>query len=165
LPPALVVGVEAAPHALVEYAPPGSRSDAQGDVYRRFLERQVKPFVEARYRVRTDPQSTLLLGEGAGALFALYAAWSAPQVFGAAVALDVPDLDARATAWCAGEPPKVRPRLWFEQRAGEAARPSATSFLAALQRGADVQVVMAGRSSNRIQRLAAALRSLLPATP
>jgi predicted alpha/beta superfamily hydrolase len=158
----IVVGITAAPQAMAEFAPPGSRDDARGDAYVRFLVSEVKPFIDAHYRTQPGPARAVLLGEGAGGILALYGAWSEPKVFGAAIALGLPDLDARGSAWAQVPPKDGAPRLWIEQESSDMARISTTTLLAALKRAADVQLVMAGPRSSRLTRLAAGLRALLP---
>ncbi|MBK7861090.1 MAG: alpha/beta hydrolase [Archangiaceae bacterium] len=55
-----------------------------------FLSRIVdhlKPFVEKRYRTKNGPENTGVMGSSMGGLFAFYAAWSRPDVFGKAACL------------------------------------------------------------------------------
>ena len=55
-----------------------------------FLERLVstiKPTIDARYRTRTDRESTAILGSSMGGLFAFFAAWTRPDVFGKAACM------------------------------------------------------------------------------
>jgi hypothetical protein len=80
-------------------------------------------------------------------------------VFVAALALDVPDVNAETSEWAASPPPGGRPWLWLEQRGAEKARPSTTALLAAFQRHADVQVVVSGAQASPTARLFAALRA------
>ena len=47
----------------------------------------VKPVIDARFRTYTDRDSTGILGSSMGALFAFYAAWTRPDIFGKAACL------------------------------------------------------------------------------
>jgi hypothetical protein len=162
IPALIVVGIEAVPQAMVEYAPPGSREDARADAYLQFLAREVKPFIDAHYRTLPGPENAVLMGEGAGGLFSVYGSWRMPKTFGIGIGLGLPDMDRRWGAWSQAPPADGQPRLWIEQTSGDMARGSTTSLLATLQRSADVRVVMAGLRSGRLLRLATALRALLP---
>lgn len=48
---------------------------------------KVRPFIDQRYRTRGGPQNTGILGSSMGGLFAFYAAWTRPDVFGKAACL------------------------------------------------------------------------------
>jgi hypothetical protein len=159
--PVIVVGIEAAAQARLEYAPPGSIAGARGEAYVRFVRDDVKPFIDRTYRTLPGREHTFLLGIGEGGLIAVYAAWSQPRVFGAAIALAWEDLDEISTSWA--RTPGHGPRLhfWIEQSALDMPRGSTTHLVALLRRSADVQVVFAERSASRPARVAAALRALL----
>ena len=154
----LVVAIETAGD-VNELSPPGAEAQARGDSLLDFLVDTVRPFVESTYPVRTGRGNAVLLGLGHSALFATWAAWVRGDLFGAAIALDCPDLDATSVAWTATPPRVGRPWLWYEQRATEKARPSSTDLVAALSRHAEVKVVVAGTQSNRTLRLLTALRA------
>jgi hypothetical protein len=157
--PVLVAGIDS--RGWLELAPPGSHPQAHVDAFMRFVADEIKPFVDRAYRTQRGPAATFLLGEGLGGLGALYGAWTRPEVFGNAIALGLPDLDAGSLAWSGRLPDSPALRLWIDQRAATAApRPSTTQLVAALRRGADVQFHVAGSQSSRLVRLAAALRSL-----
>lgn len=64
-----------------EYLDPPN-PDPQGARYPDFLVNEVLPFIEQRYRVRTDAEGRGLGGSSAGALAALFAAVRRPGVFG-----------------------------------------------------------------------------------
>lgn len=161
IPELLVVGIEAAPEAMRDYSPPGSMDGARGEEYVRFVAEVVKPFVDGKYATRSGPESTFTLGCGAGAVIALYAAWTRPETFGGAMALELPDLDRASLAWLDKRPAVGRPRLWIEQPVGDAARPSATAMLEALRAGAEVHYILGTRVSSRVTLAAAGLRALL----
>lgn len=158
VPEVLVVGIEAVPQAVREYAPPGSREDARGDDLVRFLTREVKPFVDRAYRTRA--RDALLMGQGVGAVMAMYAAWTHPEVFAGAIALEFPDVDAVTVSWTQVPPGGRRPWLWVEQKASSRARPSTTQLVATLRRHADVRVIVTGERTSRPARLLAALRAM-----
>ncbi len=159
VPEMLVVGIAASADAVHEHAPPGSEPHARGDSLLAVLTDEIRPFIESTYRVRAERESRLLLGLGGSALFALYAAWQRADLFAGAIAVDCPDVDSQSAAWSATPPRGGRPWLWFEQRASEKPRASSTSFVAALQAHADVQVVVTGPENNRTLRLLSALRA------
>jgi len=159
--PVIVVGIES--RGWLEQAPPGSHPQAHVDAFLRFVAHELKPFVDRAYRTRLDAASTALMGEGIAGLGALYGTWTNPSTFGNAIVLGLPDVDAKSTAWSASAPRGSRPHLWIDQRsASDAIRPSSTQFVAALQRGAEVQFHVAGAQTSRIVRVAAALRALCP---
>jgi predicted alpha/beta superfamily hydrolase len=47
----------------------------------------LKPLIDREYRTRPERSATALLGSSMGGLFSLWAAWSRPDVFGAAICL------------------------------------------------------------------------------
>lgn len=89
LPELLLVGIEPL-HRLDEYTPwsapplvegrPGFGGD--GDAYLAFLIHQVKPYVEAQYRVQNGPSHTGMIGASLGGLISMYAAFKYGDVFG-----------------------------------------------------------------------------------
>lgn len=105
LPTAIVVGIWNTPHRYREYMPQGiyarlpsqlrERIDAShggapvSDAYLRFLVEELKPFIDARYRTRTDRRSTSVMGSSMGGLISLYAMAEYPQVFGQAACLSI----------------------------------------------------------------------------
>jgi predicted alpha/beta superfamily hydrolase len=90
IPPLIVVGVDNAgrrgrPREYLPYVDEflqPSEPDPQGRRYPAFLVDEVMPFVNARYRTRTDPEGTGLGGSSYGALAALYTVVARPGVFG-----------------------------------------------------------------------------------
>jgi predicted alpha/beta superfamily hydrolase len=63
------------------------KSAGDGRRYARFLVREVKPFIDARYRTLPGPRTTALVGSSMGALISIYAALWHPRVFGHVAAL------------------------------------------------------------------------------
>ena len=54
------------------------------DNYLRFIVEELKPFIDAHYRVFTDRAHTLVMGSSKGGLISMYAALEYPEVFSAA---------------------------------------------------------------------------------
>ncbi len=90
IPPAIVVGIDNAgkrmrpneylPWEDIYLQPPVP--EPHGELYPTFLLDEVLPFVEGRYRVRSDPAGRLLGGSSYGALIALFTVLSSPGKFG-----------------------------------------------------------------------------------
>lgn len=59
----------------------------RADNYLKFLVRELKPLIDARYSTRTDPRGTFVMGSSMGGLISLYAMGEYPRVFGGAAAL------------------------------------------------------------------------------
>ncbi|MEU3564092.1 alpha/beta hydrolase-fold protein [Kitasatospora sp. NPDC006786] len=59
----------------------------KGHRYEAFLVDEVKPFVDARYRTRTGPEHTAVMGSSMGGLVAYHMAFRRPEVFGLAAVL------------------------------------------------------------------------------
>ena len=57
---------------------------AEGAAYMAFIVDVVKPYVDARYRTRSDAQSTAIIGSSMGGLISHYAIHRYPQIFGKA---------------------------------------------------------------------------------
>jgi predicted alpha/beta superfamily hydrolase len=130
---AIVVGIWNTPRRMHEYMPakaiegasfilnlgdaPMSPSDLSSDAYLRFLAKELKPFVDARYRTLTGPQDTSVMGSSMGGLISAYAVAEYPDVFGGAGCV--------STHWPAGQgimidylakelPPPGRHRWYFD---------------------------------------------------
>jgi hypothetical protein len=164
IPALIVVGVEAGADARREYGPPGSVDGAKGEAFSKLMIEVVEPFVKAHYSIISGPAGARVLGAGGAALMALYLAWTHPDHFGGAVAIDLPDPGdwSVADAVRTGATPKTRPRLWIDQSAGDVTqRPSTTQLLTELETGATVQYVLAGPRATQIGRVAAGLRAVL----
>lgn len=101
--PFIVVGVWNTPKRFVEYLPqkpamlfPDSlvnqlrnfkKSDFLADNYLQFITKELIPFVEKNYRVKTGMQHRFIAGSSMGGLISLYAICEYPQVFGGAACL------------------------------------------------------------------------------
>lgn len=107
IPEAIVVAVWNTPKRFSEYMPQkpfervkeadlpdmfkSARRQPLGDAYLRYLVRELKPAIDARYRTLPGRESTSILGSSMGGLIALYAVCEYPEVFGGAACL--------STAW------------------------------------------------------------------
>ena len=77
---AIVVGVSP-PDRGAAYTAPGY------EAYGRFMANSLKPWVDARWRTRPEPESTIVMGSSLGGVAALHLAWAHPTVFGRAACL------------------------------------------------------------------------------
>lgn len=98
--PAIIVGIWNTPRRGQEYAPVAGQRPAGlerlakdwggpvvSDRYVRFLADELKPFIDARYRTRSGPRHTFLMGSSMGGLISLYAQIERHDRFGAAACL------------------------------------------------------------------------------
>ena len=76
----IAVAIDHGDNRLGDYIPPedGGRSD----LYARFLVQELKPWVDATFRTRTEPNQTAILGSSLGAVAATYVAWEHFHAFG-----------------------------------------------------------------------------------
>lgn len=83
LPEAIIVGI-----AYGSFAPPTNRRDQDfgsgAEVFQSFLETELLPQVEQR--TRADPERRILVGQSRGGGFALYSAYTRPDMFWARIA-------------------------------------------------------------------------------
>jgi enterochelin esterase-like enzyme len=98
--PTIVVGIWSTPKRLQEYVPakafdhlpPAYMDRVRGlyggnplsDGYLKFIVRELKPRIDARFNVKTDRANTMIMGSSMGALISLYAIDEYPKVFGGA---------------------------------------------------------------------------------
>jgi enterochelin esterase-like enzyme len=87
LPPLIVVGIDNTAARFEEYTPvtdmlDGQRVGGRADEYADFLVEGIKPFVESRYPVSTDPDQVGTMGSSLGGLVSLYIGLRHPDVFG-----------------------------------------------------------------------------------
>ena len=59
-------------------------SEYLGDEYLKFLTKELKPYIDQKYRTLSDPANTSICGSSMGALISLYAICEYPDVFGQA---------------------------------------------------------------------------------
>ncbi|MBI2420242.1 MAG: alpha/beta hydrolase [Ignavibacteriales bacterium] len=75
----IIVGINNTPDRLYEY------SDCQtGMYYRNFLTRELKPFIDSRYRTKPEKENTAIMGSSMGGLCSLLTVWKHGDVFGKA---------------------------------------------------------------------------------
>ena len=98
--PTVVVGIWNTPKRLQEYLPskafnglPPSYQDKVralyggeplSDGYLKFLVRELRPAINRRFNIRTDPADTVIMGSSMGSLISLYAIDEYPEIFGGA---------------------------------------------------------------------------------
>jgi enterochelin esterase-like enzyme len=98
--PTIVVGIWNTPKRLQEYVPskafnglpPEYRDkvralyggDPLSDGYLKFIVRELRPMIDAKFNVKTDRANTAIMGSSMGSLISLYAIDEYPRVFGAA---------------------------------------------------------------------------------
>ncbi|MCX4240880.1 alpha/beta hydrolase-fold protein [Paraliomyxa miuraensis] len=87
LPPLVVVGIDNTSARFEEYTQVtdvigGMRVGGQADDYASFVVDGVKPFVEQRHPVSSDPQDVGVMGSSLGGLVSLYIGLRYPEVFG-----------------------------------------------------------------------------------
>lgn len=85
----IVVGIHTGEDRLSILSPVRDATYGGGDgpAFLSLLVDGVRPTIDARYRTRKEPASTGILGSSMGGLFAFFAAWSRPDVFGKAACL------------------------------------------------------------------------------
>ncbi len=87
-----------------------------GDAYIDFLVRTLKPYVDRRYRTRSAPMDTGIMGSSMGGLISLYAALRHPEVFGRAGVFSCACWVARPHIYAtarATRPTRPTPRFYF----------------------------------------------------
>jgi len=98
--PAIVVGIWNTPKRLQEYVPSKAFNglpadyrqkihalyggDPLSDGYLKFIVRELRPMIDARFNVKTDRADTMIMGSSMGSLISLYAIDEYPRVFGGA---------------------------------------------------------------------------------
>ena len=81
---AIVVGIEnGGALRLNEYSPwvNSTYGGGEGDLYAQFMAETLKPYMDANFRTRPQPQYNALIGSSMGALIATYGATKYPQYF------------------------------------------------------------------------------------
>ena len=75
----IVVGIYNNENRLDEYS-----DNEIGAKYRKFMIKELKPFVDSKYRTLTDNNNTAIMGSSMGGLVSFIAAWKHPEIFGMA---------------------------------------------------------------------------------
>jgi pimeloyl-ACP methyl ester carboxylesterase len=112
IPPVIIVGIantsargrEYLPRRIYDLLPAASQQwirqgwhgAPESDKYLKFIVDELKPFVDARYRTRSDRSGAFVMGSSMGGLIALYAQMEYPQVFGGSASLSM--------HWLLGDP-------------------------------------------------------------
>jgi enterochelin esterase-like enzyme len=99
LPPTIVVGVWCTELRLREYSPWD-----MGTNYARFLIEELMPAVNQKFRTRTGPENTTVMGSSMGGLISFWLCWKYPGTFGrGGVPLNCVDMEwhAARAAGCA----------------------------------------------------------------
>ncbi len=99
---AIVVGIWNTPRRTIEFMPQRAfdvrdnvkrknevidKNSAESDKYLKFIVSELKPFIDASYRTKTDRKNTFIIGSSMGALMSLYAIGEYPEIFGGAACL------------------------------------------------------------------------------
>ena len=88
--PAIIVGIHNSPARMREYTPSRDAEVGDGggaDRYLDFVTRELKPFIDSRFRTLRGPQNTGIGGSSLGGLLALHAGLTRPNVFGKVLAM------------------------------------------------------------------------------
>ncbi len=101
-------------------APDRDHQGGQGESFLRGITEHLVPFIDATYRTRPQADGRGLLGASMGGLFAFFAAWTRPDLFGNAICLS-------SSFWWAdrwlikavqtGECPVPRPKIYMDSGA------------------------------------------------
>lgn len=78
----IVVGIYNSPDRLDEYS-----WTEKGQNYLKFIVRELKPFIDSKYKTLSDKDNTAIMGSSMGGLISFYAAWHYPDVFSMAACL------------------------------------------------------------------------------
>lgn len=86
----IMVAVDNSPARLAEYGGAhhsGTNELTPYEKYEAFLISELKPAIDTRYRTRSKPADTAVMGSSMGGLCSMVLAWEHPEVFGAAASL------------------------------------------------------------------------------
>jgi predicted alpha/beta superfamily hydrolase len=118
--PLIIVGIyNAGQERINEYTPVADEKYKLGgraDLYGQMLVRELKPFIDARYRTRRDAAHTGLGGSSLGGLVSLYLALKEPSVFGrvAVVSPSVWFANKHIVHYVSALAKKPRVRIWLD---------------------------------------------------
>jgi enterochelin esterase-like enzyme len=85
--PFIAVGIANTPDRLKEYGPDDDILSADSHAYLQFIIKTVKPLIDEKYRTRSGPQDTALMGSSMGGAISFQGALLMPEVFGSAACL------------------------------------------------------------------------------
>ena len=85
--PIMIVGVANTPDRVEEYGPRREPTQDRSRDYGRFLVEELKPFIDACYRTRSEPEHTGIGGSSMGGLISLHLCQWYPDVFGRCAAM------------------------------------------------------------------------------
>jgi enterochelin esterase-like enzyme len=117
----IVVGIHASDRRLELLSP--VRDDeyggGEGPAFLDAIVERLRPAIDGKYRTKTDRENTAILGSSMGGLFAFFAAWARPDVFGKAICLSSSFWWAHRWAVRAAQakPPKLRPIVYMDSGA------------------------------------------------
>jgi enterochelin esterase-like enzyme len=97
--PFIVVAIPNTPERIEEYGPGASVFAAEDHAYIQYLVRDVKPLIDKRFRTKSGPTDTALMGSSMGGLISLQTGLLNPDVFGQVACLS--------------------PALWYKDRANQ----------------------------------------------
>jgi predicted alpha/beta superfamily hydrolase len=124
--PLIIVGIyNTGKRRIREYTPSRAKKLGGGsaDRYGRMLVREIKPFIESRYRTLGGPEHTGLGGSSLGGLLTIYLGLRFPKIFGRLAVLS-PSVwwNGRwIVKYAAGTKLNARPRIWLDVGTQEAA--------------------------------------------
>ncbi len=127
--PLIIVAV-GTPDRNAEYTPTFDShvsGSGRGPLYARMLVQELKPFVDAHFRTRTDPASTGIGGGSYGGLIAVYTALHYPGTFGLSdgTSASLWWANQLVTAQLSALPSKVPVRFWLDRGADEVSEDTA----------------------------------------
>lgn len=117
--PVILVAVANTPERIAHYTPfpDHQHGGGGGDLYRLFLVRELKGWIDANFPTRKGAESTAIAGSSLGGLSALYLGWTRPDVYGLVAALS-PSLwwgERKMITRIGGDRPQRKPeRIWLD---------------------------------------------------
>ncbi len=85
----IVVGIANNANRIAEYTPVADAGygGGNGEAYLNFIEHELVPLINARYRSKTGPAHTFIGGSSLGGLISFWAGWTRSHVFGTAICI------------------------------------------------------------------------------
>jgi predicted alpha/beta superfamily hydrolase len=117
----IVVGIHAADGRIEKLSPVKDDENGGGDgpAFLDAIVDRLRDAINTKYRTKTERENTVILGSSMGGLFAFFAAWARPEVFGKAICLSSSFWWANrwAVRTAQNKPPKVRPIVYMDSGA------------------------------------------------